>query len=364
MQTEKTNSKYMRKYILIAAVTLALTACDNNGDNPDPSSGALQITASIGKSLPSRVSDDEWSAGDEIGISSTFMKEDGTSVPGSIINVKYTYTPTENGDGKFTGKNLYYYNSMTLTAYYPFTDEQGQAPGTDGIITASTGADNQSAENQPKIDFLWDSKTSVGQQKDFSATNPNVNFTFAHKMSKLTFTFKSSEPIWDDKDPTLMICNGVDVRDMNSYGIEGLGIDGTFDTATGDCAIDETKREGLTITCQMMDIMEEDKFKYVREFSSLIVFPQMKPTKNENSENENFILHIYTDELHLNDPEKFQHYKCTLTFSNGEIKPGYHYHFTITVTKTGLIVGEMTVERWEEEDRSMTATIDGENPFI
>lgn len=150
---------------------------------------------------------------------------------------------------------------MTLTAYYPYAGTEGNAP----VITAKTSPENQTTDNQPKIDFLWDSKTNVGK-KDFSAEKPNVNFTFAHKMSKLTFTFQSSEPVYDESDPTIKISDEVDVRDMVSYGIEELGIEGTFNIDNGVCAVNDT-REGLTISCNRITIDEADKYKYAREFS-------------------------------------------------------------------------------------------------
>lgn len=173
-------------------MTLALTACDNNEDNPGTSSTAAKIFATIGESTLSRAVDDSWNPNDRIGISSTVG-----DTPGPYINVKYT---TENGDGIFTGKDLFFYTPMTLTAYYPFTGEEDKVPGVGGIIKVNTLPENQTKENQPEIDFLWDSKTGV-DKKDFSVTKPEVKFTFAHKMSKVSFTFLSSDPVYDKKIP-------------------------------------------------------------------------------------------------------------------------------------------------------------------
>lgn len=293
--------------------------------------------------MSTRASDASWAANDTIGISSTlYTNED--SVAGPYINVPYT---TEKGDGNFTGKTpLFFYKPMTLTAYYPFTGEEDKAPG---IITAKTGVENQSKENQPKIDFLWDSKTGVNKQ-DFSVGNPNVNFIFAYKMSKITFTFQGSEPVYDEEDPSVMLWDGVDVRTMVSYNIEGLGIEGTFNTATGVCAIND-KRAGLTIDFEKETKEVEDKYKYKREFPSLIVFPQSKP------DDKNIILHITTDELKEGQPK--QHYKCALIFTDDEIKSGYHYNFTIQVTRRGLIVGNLKIDQWVAENKFIVATIDG-----
>lgn len=327
----------MKKIILLAITTIALTSCSNDEKFVEEPVAA-KITATIGENTVSRASDQKWDPNDEIGISSTVG--DGN---GPYINVKYI---TETGDGQFTGTDLFFYKPMTLTAYYPYTGVETKAPGTDGKIEAKTLPENQTPDNQKYIDFLWDSKTGV-DKKDFSASNPEVKFIFAHKMSKITFTFQSSDPSYDDNN--VKIADGVDVNDMISYTLQGLGVEGTFDTATGVCAIDESKHAGLEIT------FEKEATKMTeRTFSPVIVFPQ---TLNGGS----VTLHITTDEL--NRPDALQHYNCKLSFSNGEILPGYHYKYKIQVTKIGLIVGEMKVDQWKEEERFMTATIDGDNPF-
>lgn len=318
----------MKKIFIFAAAALALTACDSNEDNPVPSSVAAKVTATIGESAVSRAVDQSWAIDDQIGISSTV----GTMV-GPYINVLYT---TENGDGNFKGSTpLFFYKPMTLTAYYPFTGVEDTAPGTNGVIEANTRPENQTTDNQPGIDFLWDSQTGL------TATDPNVNFNFAHKMSKVTFTFQSSEPVVNDNDVTL--ADGVDVSTMVNYTISGLRLEGTFNTATGICAPKaDTAAEDLAI-----DLNNVEHNKALRP---LILFPQTIAGGSAK-------LHIYTNELGEGYP--LQHYVCSLTFSDGEILPGYHYKYTIQVTKIGLIVGKMTIDRWEESNRFIISTIDG-----
>lgn len=320
----------MKKTVLLAVATLSLVACDNNDDNPT-SPVAVQISATIGESTLTRAGETSWTAGDQIGISSIV----GTVV-GPYINLEYT---TKDGDGKFTGTPIYFYKPMTLTAYYPFTGEEGKAPDTDGIITASTTADKQTPANQPNIDFLWDSQTG------FTTSEPNVDFTFAHKMSKVTFTFQSSEAVVVNN---ITIAGPVNVSDMVSYAIKGLVLDGTFNTKTGVCTVKTDASDSLAI--DVKDVKDNEAVQ------PIIVFPQTLKDGGIAK------LHIYTDEL--NTPEHLQHYICTLTFSDGEIKPGCHYKYTIKVTKLGLIVGKMTIEPWEEApDRFIIATIDGEKVF-
>ncbi|MDE7165573.1 MAG: fimbrillin family protein [Bacteroidaceae bacterium] len=336
----------MKKIVLLAAAALALASCDNNEDNQLTSTEAAKITATIGNSAVTRAADTEWAPGDQIGISSTIGVDE--TVPGPFINYKYT---TVNGDGEFKGNPLFFYKPMTLVAYYPYAGVEGTAPGTNGFIEANTKPDNQLADNQVWIDFLWDSKTGIGR-KDFSASDPNVAFRFSHKMSKLTFTFRKSDATYDRNN--VLIAKGVDVSDMISYGIEGLGLVGTFDTATGVCAIDEEKEPRSTLTISFRKGTVENE----KAMPSLIVFPQKQPEKG------NFMLHITTDELGTDEagnrlPE--QKYNCALPFSDNEIKPGCHYKFTIQVTKVGLILGDMSIDEWEPaREWSGTATIDGD----
>lgn len=320
----------MKKIFIFAAATLALTACDSNDDNPGPSSVAAKVTATIGESAVSRVVDNAWNEDDSIGISSTVG-----NVAGPYINVKYI---TENGDGNFKGTQLFFYKPMTLTAYYPFKGTEGIAPGTAGVVEENTRPDNQKPEHQPGIDFLWDSKTG------FTAANPNVNFNFAHKMSKVTFIFQSSEAV---KIGDQIIAGPVDVNDMVNYTINELVLDGTFDTKTGVCAV-KTDAPAEPLSIAVANVQDN------KAVLPVIIFPQTLKGGSTT-------LDIYTDELR--DLNNLQHYKCSLAFSDGEIKPGYHYIYTIKVTKIGLIVGKMTVEPWEVEDRSMTATIDGDDVF-
>ncbi|MDE7118352.1 MAG: fimbrillin family protein, partial [Bacteroidaceae bacterium] len=265
-------------------------------------------------------------------------------------NLEYT---TDNGDGKFTGTPLFFYKPMLLTAYYPFDGKEKTVPGKDGIIEANTKIENQSATNQPKIDFLWDQRKD---KDDFSVSDNKVNFILSHKMSKLTFAFVSSKAT-EDKNG-VVIAKGVNVSYMTSYGIEGLGLVGTFDTATGVCAIDEAAEARSTLTVEFAKgtVKNAEDAENAEDQPSLIVFPQKQPDGG------NFTLHITTLETdNQGNTLPPQKYKCVLPFSDNEIKPGCHYKFTIQVTKVGLIVGDINIAEWETaREWSGTATIDGD----
>lgn len=309
----------MKKIYILAAAVLALTACDSNEENLEQSSLETYISASIGQSVPTRASDNVWTSGDRIGIS--------TSVNGTRKHINLMYTTdgvasVEDGSVTFTGDNpIYFYKQMVTTAYYPFTGSEGSVPGINGIISASTTVDQQTAENQPKIDFLWDQQTGVFENK------PEVHFNFTHKMSKLSLIFE---------DGNL----GTNVRNIVSYRIDGLVLNGTFNTEDGVCAASNVAPQSLSVDVPSGTVTSG------KSLDPFILFPQSPGAGNVK-------LHIYANEL--DDPDNLQHYNCPLNFDNGEILAGYHYQYTIKVSKTGLSINNTSITNWTDEGQEADA---------
>lgn len=282
----------MKKIFFLAAVSLILTACDKNDDNPISSDTAVKISATIGGDYTTRAKDNQWSAGDEIGITAT----SGYAV-GRFANMKYT--KAEEGNG-FIGNPIYYYNPMTLSAYYPFDGEEGKKPGTVGIIERDTRAANQTSDNQPDIDFLFAGDTGI----NIIDNKPVINFSFNHKMSKLTLVFEKGN-------------EGTDVSKIVSYTIDGLVLDGTFDTVNGECSVkSDAKAESLSINVSEEEVANKETVAV----APLIVFPQN--------------IDKLTIRIHDNED---QDYVGTLSFDDN-IKAGNNYQFKIKVSKTGLEV--------------------------
>lgn len=286
------------KKIYFIAVALALAACSNDDDNYVDEPVAVQISATIGQSAVSRASETSWSNGDRIGITMANL----------YANLEYT---TESGDGKFIGTTMYFRNkreSVTFTAYYPFTGNEGTATP---VIEASTTADKQTSANQSGIDFLHAVKENV------TGIDPNVTFTFSHQMSKLTLIFKNGTGV-----------NGIKIA---SYEIDGLILQGTFNTATGVCAA----KTGASP--ELLDITMSGEADDV----SLLLFPQATAGKNVT--------------LKITDSDG-QDYACTLSFEGNEIVSGNNYQFTITVNKTGLNVNQSTITDWVSKPSSCDAS--------
>ena len=293
----------MKKTVLFAAVALILTACDKNDENIIISSTAAQISATIGNSAPTRASDNSWTQGDEIGIYSIIG-----GVKQRYINVPYT---TDGGESAvFTGDTpIYFYNKMALTAYYPFQGTEGTVPG---LITASTDAANQTSDKQPKIDFLY---AQVDQVK---VSNPEINFSFAHKMTKLTFIFENGNP-------------DTDVSKITQYELTGLVMDGKFNTETGECMADDTTAR--TIVMPVSGVVPGQRVP------SIILFPQKTGIDSVK-------LRIHSNEV--DNTDAMQDYICTLNFDENELKPGNNYVCTIKVTKTGISVDKTSITNWQD----------------
>lgn len=286
----------MKKTYLLAAATLALAAC-NNEDNYIDEPVAVQITATIGNSPFSRASGASWAVDDKIGI----------TMVGKYFNMEYTNVDV---DGIFTGTAMYFTNHtdpVDFTAYYPFIGTEGTVPA---AIEKSITAEDQTPEKQADFDFLY------AHEEGITGENPKVAFTFSHMMSKLTFVFKSG--------------NGADVNKITSYSVEGLVLDGTFDTATGECKANSTSAKSLTIATT--DVKEGEKLP------SLIVFPQDGSAAK----------------LRIKDSEG-QDYECSLSFDNNRLESGNNYQFTVTVNKTGLTVNKSTITDWDTKESSTSA---------
>ena len=111
--------------IMATLATVVLAACsndENNVINSGPSKATF--TATIAGQVNTRVYDQTWNEGDLIGVS-------GMSGGVPYTNVQYE---TINGDGNFTisnpGNEIYFQdgNTVTFTAYYPWTEFTQDSP--------------------------------------------------------------------------------------------------------------------------------------------------------------------------------------------------------------------------------------------
>ena len=280
------------KFFALAALALALAACNNDNEilNGDPV--AAQFTADI--AIATRASGTTWDNGDRIGITDIGNDTRYGNVPFILKNGKF----------EAEGKVIYFEDTKTHTfrAYYPYN-----AAG--GILTATTDATAQ--QNQPAIDFLFasgatgDKNSPVVSFTDKTAKGGEDN-SFHHRMSRITLTFEAGD--------------GVDfnVVKPERYTLDGLLLTGTFNTADGIATADNGAQTGELA----MDLADGNLT------SSIILFPQTVAS------------------LPLVVNYKGQEYHATLTMPEGALQAGNNYTYTVKVNATGLTLEGCTIGSW------------------
>ena len=280
------------RFFALAALALALVACNNDNENLNGDLVAAQFTANIAPAT--RASGTTWDNGDRIGITDIGNDTQYGNVPFILKNGKF----------EAEGKVIYIKDTKTHTfrAYYPYN-----AAG--GILTATTDATAQ--QNQPAIDFLFASGATGDKN------NPVVSFTdktakggednsFHHRMSQITLTFEAGD--------------GVDfsVVKPERYTLDGLLLTGTFNTADGIATADNGLQTG-ELSMNLADGVLT---------SSIILFPQTVAS------------------LPLVVNYKGQEYHATLTMPEGALQAGNRYTYTVKVNATGLTLEGCTIGNW------------------
>ena len=206
------------RFFALAALALALVACNNDNENLNGAPVAAQFTANIAPAT--RASGTTWTGGDRIGITDIGNDSQYGNVPFILKNGKF----------EAEGKVIYIEDTKTHTfrAYYPYN-----AAG--GILAATTDATAQ--QNQPAIDFLFASGATGDKN------NPVVSFTdktakggednsFHHRMSQITLTFEAGDGV------------NFSVVKPERYTLDGLLLTGTFNTSDGIATADNGLQTG------------------------------------------------------------------------------------------------------------------------
>lgn len=284
-----------------------LAACTNDEVTTTPDGDvALEVNAAI-SGTNTRASGTDWADGDQIGITG-----------GNYTNKPYAY---ETGKFVATDGDIYFQGSTTVTfsAYYPYAEGGG-------TVTATTGVDMQTADRQPKIDFLYASGATA------SKDDPVVNFTgehaFCHRMSQITLEFTEGTDMDFD--------NGM----LTGYTLGGLKTQCSFNTQDGTAAADGNAQVAdLNLT--LIGVTTTGG-KYTAP--PVIVFPQSATGID---------LAVTVDG---------QSYRARLTVpdynSASGLQPGVDYLFPVTVSNRGLAVGTAEIKDW------VTVTGDGNTALM
>lgn len=285
--------KTIRYFCVVAATLLTLlTACEQDHTEPVAVSDCPTFSALI-DGLHTRASDDTWENGDKIGISGG--KFSNVCHVAEFIDSLLFFT-VENPEQQiyFQGSN-----KVVFTGYYPYSSQE-----------ASTGLINISTEDQTQqrnFDFLWASAEG-------SRTESEVKLKFAHKMSKVTFIFENGKDM--------------DVSAINKIRVNGLVVEGSFNTITGVCGI-ASEAPTAPISMILTDVMNG------QSVTPLLLIPQTIETGSVK-------LEIYDSNS--------QYFVCNLTIPDKELLAGTNYNYTITVNKTGLKVNSCTLSDWITEN--------------
>lgn len=303
------------KMMAAAAMTILLTGCNSEEGLPvGGSQGMAHFSATI--HVPgTRAYDQIWEANDEIGIS-------GTSGDRTYTNVCYL---TADGSSSFNPKDesekIYFQDNdeVTFTAYYPWNDLQ------DGAATIS--ADTWGQKEQKKLDFLW-------TQAKGSKTNPNVAFTFAHKMAKVVLTVKCGDDVSYEEVKTAVLT------------LDGFKHGGSFNVTTGAAEATGNESAMWEFANNADEEVYNAPFKRDDEKQTvsytLIFFPQVfdaalpftatLPGKQSFTANLDFTgANAQTDEQAKN-----------------EWVAGRQYNMGVVLNKTGITVEGCTIAPWKE----------------
>lgn len=274
------------------AATL-LTSCGSDTDAPGahaPEREAV-VTAGIGQAGSSRAAESSWLLGDRIGISGTSGSRVYANRPYSTADGSGTFVPEASGSIFIQDKT-----TARFTAYHPFTGADGSMPAS---IAGNTRADMQTASAQPAIDWLWAETTA-----DY--TDPRLDFSFTHRMSRLTLTFVSGE--------------GADVASITGYTLGGLASEGSFDPSAGTA-----RATGQPEALAIKDLNVASG----KALPSLILYPQTP-----------------AGDVTVSTLLDGSTYTCSLPLP--ELAAGNDYRFTVTVAKTGLTVSRSTITPWAD----------------
>ncbi|MBC5604219.1 fimbrillin family protein [Bacteroides sp. M27] len=212
-----------KNYVMTAIILLFLAGCSTDvkesdikfaGETGVKVSFSAVINNSTGSTLaPTRATDTQWEVGDSIGISCGNNQQ----------NIHYKYTGDANS--MFVAKGgvaeeiwVLGTQEYDVAAYCPFVGTSGISQG---VVQVLTDSESQATEAKRKyLDFLYATAKA-------SATQPNVQLSFNHKMSRLKVEFKAGD--------------GVELSDIDCYLI-GLKLEGTFNTMTGATTVNETAK--------------------------------------------------------------------------------------------------------------------------
>lgn len=279
---------------MLFAAAFTLTACTNDDIPAQDNRVALQVTSGI----QSRAYDNHWEAGDRIGIYA--FTEGTTTVADGYANIPYI-TQTSDADVTFApvGTTIYLPTNgdvRDIVAYYPHKQLSGDA--------YEVNVTDQSS--QKDIDLMAASTQTADR------TDPTVEFSFVHKLSKIEITLQPGSGMTDDDLEGLTVA------------LTGQQTAGTFDVTQPASAVTVTTGTATPIT--LLTNTEGS-------FAEGIVLP---------SEDYNGM----SLEITLADGESVFTWPLSSATESSKFEAGKKYLYTINVNKAEISV-TATITDWE-----------------
>lgn len=311
---------------MILAAGLLLGACSNDNEPTDNANGVAAVfTTNLDGRVQTRMADDKWAKDDAIGIFSLNDEMDGVTIDGveksnNAVNLKYTRTSASAWDGGATAFRFKNPADVTVNfrAYYPHTADDDITEGTgekkDGTIAFD--ATDQSLAGQAKFDFLFADKDKDGSASTGSKNSPNVNFRFAHSMTKIIIVLQP---------------DGSSVTDLGTMApkLRGLKVKGTFSLADGVAALaNDAAAVDLLLSNQTETTNTATKQSFVA-----IVPPQTASA-----------------DVFLTIASGSDSYLSAKILSGKALEAGKCYTVTITVKKMELVVESSDITPWAPEN--------------
>lgn len=297
---------------VIMALTMTLAACSNEETENDPLADgpvAAQVTAGIGQSMTRVSVDDNGSA---------------AFTAGDVIHVvaggTATYDYTLQGGGSWSASNPYYFQNRDNVNFKAWYADPALTPAGNEISIDTKSQDVNAENGWNRWDILVTPEVST------SVSFPEINFTgdnaFSHIMTQLVFIFKAGNDIGD-------------LSALTGYTVKNVTTDATFNTQTCDLMTGSTTGDiAMTVTGEADNQVD---------CTPIIMVPQ-----------------TVSGTLNLEVTYNGQTYKAALNPPTGGLQAGYSYTYTVTVSNTGLEVGNATIGNWDQHadfDGSGEATL-------
>lgn len=220
-----------KNILLGCLVSACMSACSTITHELPDDELSNQIPVNFSGTITTRVINNEWEEGDEVGI---FMFSNGSSLSDNSLqhnasNRKYAYQTSTSSFNAVDDDDIIYYpitGSVDFIAYYPFSAVK------DYSVELNTG--NQ--QKQSQLDFLYSNNLT-----NISATQEAQKLIFKHQMSKVIFHITPGD--------------GVALADLKGLSLSLLNIQtsGSFSLATGEISLAEQSRQVNTYVTETED---------------------------------------------------------------------------------------------------------------